>query len=282
MCVHNENPMTCEQIIVQASRLKTNGFITQDDYWTIVSRHFKTLGSFVDSPRIYSMKKEPRMSLVNDHYAGVVIETAENAGRNTVTVNGEVCTFDPRLQINVVDKEDRLKFHEAFKMYIACEIGTEQLRRVAADPKHYDSYGDAIPAVPKIKNDDINHPSHYNQYKGIEVIDVTEQLNFNRGNAVKYIARAGHKSPDTEIQDLEKALWYINREISGWTKDGFKVPAWGSIEIMKLVGQMNFFKGAAVLHISRAGRPNYRATEMDDLELGGYYIRHELSRLKDL
>jgi hypothetical protein len=61
--------------------------------------------------------------------------------------------------------------------------------------------------------DMVNHPSHYTAYKGIEIIQLTEQLNFCRGNAVKYIARAGLKSEATEIQDLEKASWYINREI---------------------------------------------------------------------
>ena len=63
-------------------------------------------------------------------------------------------------------------------------------------------------------NDEVNHPVHYTAYEGIEVIQLTEQMNFNRGNAVKYIARAGLKSYDTEIQDLKKALWYIQREIN--------------------------------------------------------------------
>lgn len=60
----------------------------------------------------------------------------------------------------------------------------------------------------------IDHPSHYN-IGSIEVIDVIEDwnLNFHRGNAVKYIARAGKKNADKEIEDLEKAAWYINREI---------------------------------------------------------------------
>ena len=63
-------------------------------------------------------------------------------------------------------------------------------------------------------NDIINHPSHYTDGK-IEVIDFIEdkQLNFHRGNAIKYIARAGKKNRETEIEDLEKAVWYINREI---------------------------------------------------------------------
>jgi hypothetical protein len=62
-------------------------------------------------------------------------------------------------------------------------------------------------------HDPVNHPAHYTAYQGLEVIDLTEQLNFNRGNAVKYICRAGLKDKATEIQDLEKAAWYIDREI---------------------------------------------------------------------
>lgn len=62
---------------------------------------------------------------------------------------------------------------------------------------------------------EVNHPTHYNNHpSGVECIDVVECMNFNRGNAVKYIWRAGDKSPDTEITDLEKARWYIDREIT--------------------------------------------------------------------
>ena len=64
------------------------------------------------------------------------------------------------------------------------------------------------------KDDPVNHPSHYTDGK-IEVIDFIEDkgLNFHRGNAVKYIARAGKKDKNKEIEDLKKAVWYINREI---------------------------------------------------------------------
>lgn len=63
-------------------------------------------------------------------------------------------------------------------------------------------------------NDIVNHPSHYTDGK-IEVINFIEDkgLNFHRGNAVKYIARAGKKDPTKEIEDLKKAEWYIHREI---------------------------------------------------------------------
>lgn len=63
-------------------------------------------------------------------------------------------------------------------------------------------------------NDPVNHPSHYT-YGKIECIDfITDKdLNFCRGNAVKYIVRAGHKDPNKEVEDLEKAIFYINKEI---------------------------------------------------------------------
>jgi len=64
------------------------------------------------------------------------------------------------------------------------------------------------------KNDVVNHPSHYTD-GNIEVIDFIEDkgLGFCLGNAVKYISRAGKKYPDKEIEDLEKAIWYIKRRI---------------------------------------------------------------------
>lgn len=63
-------------------------------------------------------------------------------------------------------------------------------------------------------NDAVNHPSHYTD-GNIEVIDFIEdkKLNYHRGNAVKYICRAGKKDPEKEVEDLQKAAWYINREI---------------------------------------------------------------------
>ena len=66
----------------------------------------------------------------------------------------------------------------------------------------------------KQQDDPVNHPSHYTDGK-IEVIDFIEDknLNFHRGNAVKYIARAGKKDKSREIEDLQKAVWYIDREI---------------------------------------------------------------------
>lgn len=68
----------------------------------------------------------------------------------------------------------------------------------------------------------VQHPSHYTWLKelcGIEVIDITRHLDFDLGNAVKYILRAGRKSEegysetDKTIEDLQKAIFYLNDEI---------------------------------------------------------------------
>jgi len=69
-----------------------------------------------------------------------------------------------------------------------------------------------------IKNSAID-PDHY-KVGGIETIDFIEAkgLNYNLGNAVKYISRAGKKGGSSYQQDLEKANWYINREINRLTK----------------------------------------------------------------
>lgn len=70
--------------------------------------------------------------------------------------------------------------------------------------------------------DKVQHPSHYTWLKklcGIEVIDITRHLDFDLGNAIKYILRAGRKSEegysetDKTIEDLQKAIFYLNDEI---------------------------------------------------------------------
>ena len=61
--------------------------------------------------------------------------------------------------------------------------------------------------------DPVNHPPHY-KAGGIEVIDFIEakDLNYRLGNVIKYVSRAGKKDSDP-VQDLEKAAWYLKREI---------------------------------------------------------------------
>lgn len=64
-------------------------------------------------------------------------------------------------------------------------------------------------------NPSVEHPQHYTSHpSGIECIDITRHHDFAIGNAIKYLWRAGLKDSDNEIQDLEKAIWYIQDKIS--------------------------------------------------------------------
>jgi hypothetical protein len=68
----------------------------------------------------------------------------------------------------------------------------------------------------------VNHPDHYqfgenNIYEAIKVIEAWD-LDFHLGNTVKYISRAGKKGTDKELQDLKKALWYLQRKIENLEK----------------------------------------------------------------
>lgn len=62
-------------------------------------------------------------------------------------------------------------------------------------------------------HDDVNHPQHYTSHpSGVECIQITEHMSFNLGNALKYIWRCDLKRD--AIQDLEKAKFYLDREIA--------------------------------------------------------------------
>ncbi len=61
------------------------------------------------------------------------------------------------------------------------------------------------------KFDSVTKPKHYNSHpSGLECIQITEHMNFNLGNVVKYLWRTNHKNG---LEDLRKAAWYLNREI---------------------------------------------------------------------
>jgi len=66
-----------------------------------------------------------------------------------------------------------------------------------------------------MSDEQVNHPKHYTSHpSGVECIDIVRHMNFNLGNVVKYIWRAGIKDAEVELQDLEKAVWYLNDEIN--------------------------------------------------------------------
>lgn len=66
------------------------------------------------------------------------------------------------------------------------------------------------------EEDAVNHPSHYTKFKeeaGVEAIEITRHLDFDRGNAIKYILRCGEKEKGNikkAIEDINKAIWYLN------------------------------------------------------------------------
>jgi hypothetical protein len=98
-------------------------------------------------------------------------------------------------------------------------VGKAEAKKTRPTPKKYQvELKNVAPYVPmqidmhEPKSDPVNHPAHY-KVGGIETIDFIEakRLNYNMGNAVKYITRADHKG--SRKQDLEKAIWYLKREI---------------------------------------------------------------------
>ena len=67
--------------------------------------------------------------------------------------------------------------------------------------------------------DAVNHPQHYTSHpSGVECIQITEHMGFNLGNAVKYIWRSDLKND--ALEDLKKARWYIEREITKREREG--------------------------------------------------------------
>jgi hypothetical protein len=83
---------------------------------------------------------------------------------------------------------------------------------VVREPLSYITTGN-VPA--EGTNPSVDHPAHYNQHpSGVECIDIVRWMGFNLGNVVKYLWRDGLKDTEVELQDLEKAAWYLNNEIN--------------------------------------------------------------------
>ena len=62
--------------------------------------------------------------------------------------------------------------------------------------------------------DPVNHPTHYTSHpSGVECIEITRHMTFNLGNVIKYIWRGGLKDISPELEDLQKAKWYLEDEI---------------------------------------------------------------------
>lgn len=90
--------------------------------------------------------------------------------------------------------------------------------------------------------DAVNHPKHYCNHKsGVECIEVSETMNFNVGNAFKYLFRCGDKG--RPVEDMEKACWYLEREIArrqrvfwfAWEDDGYDARFDGAEPVKKIL-----------------------------------------------
>lgn len=99
--------------------------------------------------------------------------------------------------------------------------------KIVGDNEYFTKTFETAHENPTPLSDAVNHPPHYKWLKekcGIEVIDITRHLDFNIGNAFKYLLRAGYKSEqgltdkEKTIQDLQKAIWYIQDKIKSLEK----------------------------------------------------------------
>lgn len=130
-----------------------------------------------------------------------VIDTVIDVDKNhdIVVINGGFCIPSKELQL-VKDKHNIL----ADILQTDESVSAEKLMQ-------------ALESQANSTNDVVNHPSHYTDGK-IETIEYIEdkKLGFHLGNACKYISRAGKKDPSKRVEDLEKAVWYINRQIKLW------------------------------------------------------------------
>jgi len=139
---------------------------------------------------------------------------------NNIYVKGDIqyLTLSPKKDINgtsyFIDNVPLGDFYKYFYRIKIFETAKESLQTINLLQKNTQTDSSF--------KDSVNHPAHYNWLKdkcGIEVIDLVRYMDFNLGNALKYILRAGHKSEkgmsdkDKTIEDLKKAIWYIEDKI---------------------------------------------------------------------
>lgn len=136
--------------------------------------------------------------------------------KDTITVAGKTYRTAPELAKDICAgcAFDLGSKHcdEAFSQY-NCHTNADEKRIIWIE--------DTTPEPSEQRDDDpVNHPSHYTSHpSGVECIQVTEHMTFNCGNAIKYIWRNGLKDGQANTQDLQKAIWYLNREIERLEKN---------------------------------------------------------------
>lgn len=147
---------------------------------------------------------------------------------NTIVTNGDILTVR-------INEEKRSSGGNEATVITSCKITNNTTGKDIPDAmdflsrmnKYFEPLdvdaGDIDEEVTESKESDkVNHPSHYTWLKdlcGLEVIDITRHMDFDLGNAIKYILRCGRKSEkgysdkEKTIEDLKKAIFYINDKI---------------------------------------------------------------------
>lgn len=134
-----------------------------------------------------------------------------------------------------------------------------------------------------MSEDTVNHPKHYGGHpSGVDCIDVVEHFNFNRGNAIKYIWRAGKKGD--ELEDLKKARWYVDREIERLEKPDLwgSAPSWEQADLAPQTEAADrAAKDLAELYEKvRRGHVDYFPAHPGDLRAGDW-VRYRLKGSPD-
>ena len=129
-------------------------------------------------------------------------DNLSNAELAKILVKGEWCDGCEGCALKICSTEECAEF---VRMW---------LERKCEENPPTDKHVDLHKVADEVTHDSVSHPAHYTSGQ-IEVIDFIEDkdLGFHLGNAVKYISRAGRKNPDKTVEDLRKAVWYINRQI---------------------------------------------------------------------
>jgi hypothetical protein len=175
-----------------------------------LSALYNAVGAASPEPRCDEMLREAILGLLqgdNDPYAEPYAWTRDEIFDELAVV------FAPTgLDATI---EDMVAKNEVFVVLRTNEQGVTQrlfslgIQELCALPAPAADTPEAPPS------DEINFPDHYRAHpSGVECVQITEHMNFCRGNALKYLWRAGLKDKSSEVADLAKARWYLTREIA--------------------------------------------------------------------
>lgn len=183
-------------------------------FFNIETDQFVTL--YIDNVSIIRRCENIRFKEVNyDVYTKIVTieETDNEIKRHTYYSNKPFDDFLNEL-IQSSNIEHFALYHNRLESALPNNINLQ--KQIIAEEK------EQLKVIANQSNDPVNHPNHYTWLKdqcGIEAIDLCRLFDFNIGNALKYILRAGHKkdavisTKEKQIEDLRKAIWYLEDKI---------------------------------------------------------------------